>query len=373
MVHLVGARDVTKWSEPARVLLVVALLLPFVTAWFLRLFTVAADPTASLYVSRPFLPVMFVFLGAQAAGFALLGLIALVLRARHRARAPVLVHATAQLAFASTAFSLYALGTFTSSMAVMMLVLPVVGLLLFDERAVKAGMVTGVTGGVLGIVLPALGLVPYAPFVAVAPFAHGRLEPAWLLSQGVPTLVATTVGLVIYVSLLGRLHARQRELEVLSSTDVLTGLANRRVFFTRLEDELARSAREGYPVAVLMIDVDRFKAVNDAHGHQAGDDVLRALGAKLRELVRGRDVVARLGGEELGMVLPDTPLDGAQLVARRVLEVARTVKVPGGASVTVSIGVAVRKDGEPADAVVSRADGALYAAKHAGRDRECVA
>lgn len=365
-----AAPDVTKWSDPSKILLVSALTGPFVTAWYLRLFAVEADATLSPYVSRGFLPAMFVFMGAQTFGLWGVALVAFAQRLRGTHRTPWLVHVQVQLSFASTAFSLYVLGTFTSSMAVMMLVLPVVGLLLFEPGPIKAGMVTGVVGGVVGIVLPALGLAPYAPFVGRAPFAEGRLDPTWLVSQGVPTLVATTVGLFIYVSLLGRLKARQRELEVLSSTDALTGLANRRVFFTRLEDEVATGAREGYAVSVLMIDVDRFKSINDTHGHHAGDEVLRQLGARLKDLVRGRDVAARLGGEELGVLLPDTTLEGARLVAQRVLEAARAVKLPDGRAVTVSVGAAQWQQGERGDALMSRADQALYAAKSGGRDQE---
>jgi diguanylate cyclase (GGDEF)-like protein len=252
----------------------------------------------------------------------------------------------------------------------MLLVLPVMGTLLFDARVVATGLLTGGVGLALGVVLPALGLARYAPFLAHAPFDDGRLDPAWIFSQGVPSFFAMATGLGIFLTLMTRLRERQRQLEILSSTDTLTGLANRRVFFERLEEERARAERHAHPLSVLMVDVDQFKAINDTHGHQVGDEVLRQLGVQVRSVVRLEDVAARLGGEELGVILPDTPLEGARVVARRLLEASRLVTLPGGAKVTVSVGVAERAKTEAGDALMTRADRALYAAKSTGRDRE---
>lgn len=365
--------DVTTWSDPAKVALLSGLTVPFVVGWLLRLLALQADPAQATYVSRAFLPSQLVFLSVQVVGHALLIGVALLLLRRRTARAPWLVHAEVQFWFLCNAWSLYTLGLFTSSLIVMLLVLPVVGYLLFDERPMNWGLTTGLVGTALAALLPAAGLAPYAPFLARAPHADGVLEPAWLASQGVPSLAATGLGLVLFTSLLTRFRERQRELEVLSSTDSLTGLDNRRVFFERLGEELARARRTHHAVCVLMVDVDHFKAINDTWGHQVGDGVLRALGAAVREGLRLGDLGARLGGEEVAILLPDTPLEGAQAAAQRLLEAARRIPAGGAGHLSLSVGVAQWCPPETTDGLLHRADTALYLAKRTGRDRACVA
>lgn len=367
-----GLRDVERWRDADKVLLASGLTLPFALSWVARLAVVAGDPTASTYVSRRFLPIITPFTWIQALAHALLIVAALWLRRRPSPRAPLLVHAEIQLWFGCMAFSLYAMGPFTSSFGVLWLALPVTGFLLFEERPMKLGLLTGSLGTLLGVLLPALGLLPYAPFLETPPFGEGRLHPAWLASVGLPSVFATIVVLVVFVSLVRRLRTRQAELELLSSTDTLTGLANRGTFFQRLEEELATSRRHRYPLSVVMIDADHFKAINDGHGHLVGDRVLRELAARARMELREGDVAARYGGEELALLLPHTPLDGAQIVAERLVEVARTVTY-GDARLTVSAGVAEATPGERADDLVARADAAMYASKRAGRDRVTVA
>lgn len=332
-----GRLDLADWGDPAKVLLVSGLLLPFGLMWLARLFVIEDDATVAPYVSRPFIPVMKAVLTFQAVGHALLMLAALATRRSRTVR--WLVEAEVQLWFACTAFSIYAVGHFTSAMGVMFLVLPVVGYLLFDGPVMNRGLATGVTLTVLGVALPLAGVVPYSPFLAHAPWSNGRVELGWMLSQGVPLTFATVEGLALYTSLLRAYRAR----------------------------------RYGLPISVLMLDVDHFKAINDTRGHQAGDEVLRRLGQVVREGLRVVDVAARYGGEELAVLLPHTALDGARIVARRLLAAARGVPVAGGGAVTVSLGVAQWSPGEAADALVARADVALYEAKRAGRDRACEA
>lgn len=364
-------RDVVQWSDPAKVLLVSGLTLPFACAWVMRLLVLRADSQISSYVSRDYLPRVLTFTVAQAGAHLVLILAALaLLRRRHVAW---LVNAEIQTWFICLTFSLYTLGPLTSPMNVMLLVLPVVGYLLFDARAMNRGLVTGAVGTAFAIGLPAVGAAPYAPFLERAPFAGGRIEPAWVVSQGVPSLFATAVGVALFTSLLRRLRARQRELEELSSTDLLTGLANRRVLFERLEEEIARARRHEHALCLLMLDVDHFKAINDRHGHLMGDVVLRRVAARLRDALRLGDVAARYGGEEFAIVLPETRLVGSGVVAARLLAVARQVELPDGAYVTVSIGVAEWAAGEDTEGLLARADAALYAAKREGRDRASIA
>ena len=156
------------------------------------------------------------------------------------------------------------------------------------------------------------------------------------------------------------------EVERLATFDGLTGLANRRLFDDTLARAVARSRRTGEPLALAVVDIDHFKAVNDVHGHQVGDEVLRQLAAALRQVARTEDLVARYGGEEFVLIATNATVDDAVVLAERLRGAARTVSaVP----VTVSVGVAgLPPDGDGA-AMVAVADAALYRAKAAGRDR----
>lgn len=155
--------------------------------------------------------------------------------------------------------------------------------------------------------------------------------------------------------------------------DYLTGLANRRAFFEAAEQELTRSTAVPRPTAVIALDADHFKAINDRHGHPGGDAVLQQLAAILAETFREVDVVARIGGEEFAVLLPSTDLPRAAVVAERLrAAVAAQVVHFDGARIryTVSAGVASLDDGDGGiDLLLKRADQALYAAKRAGRNR----
>jgi diguanylate cyclase len=164
----------------------------------------------------------------------------------------------------------------------------------------------------------------------------------------------------------------------LSSRDPLTGLANRRHFELTLASEVDRVARAGEPALVLMIDIDHFKKVNDAHGHAAGDDVLRAVAQALRECIRPMDTVARVGGEEFAMILPNCAPSFAQAVAERVRVRVQNTTIaiaPGvDVAVTVSIGGAFAPQWVRSSPLlwVERADQQLYLAKSRGRNRACL-
>jgi two-component system, cell cycle response regulator len=162
------------------------------------------------------------------------------------------------------------------------------------------------------------------------------------------------------------------ELRRLAAEDPLTGLANKGAFVEALEREVARARRHARPLALAIIDLDHFKAVNDRHGHLAGDHVLREVARAVAPLVRPEELFARIGGEELALLLPDATLEKAALFAEKVrARVAATAFVHEGTpiAVTVSVGVAALAEGEPPEALVARADARLYDAKRGGRDR----
>ncbi len=161
-------------------------------------------------------------------------------------------------------------------------------------------------------------------------------------------------------------------LQASALTDGLTGVANRRAFDAAFERELSTAARSGAPVSVLIIDLDHFKQLNDTYGHQAGDDVLRGVGAALRSCVRPGDVAARYGGEEFALVLPGATADDAVVVAHRLRAVLRDVEAPR--PITASLGIACQHGaGLSAAELLATADTALYAAKAGGRDRAHLA
>jgi diguanylate cyclase (GGDEF)-like protein len=167
--------------------------------------------------------------------------------------------------------------------------------------------------------------------------------------------------------------AQELELRRLATTDPLTGLANRRHFLTQVERELDRFKRYAQPAALLMLDLDHFKQVNDTYGHALGDAVLKHFAVITGQALRKIDLLGRLGGEEFAALLPDTTLIGAYPLAERLRGIIMESPVEttaGSIGFTVSIGVALfTPDDQDANAILIRADRALYRAKNRGRNR----
>jgi diguanylate cyclase (GGDEF)-like protein len=165
--------------------------------------------------------------------------------------------------------------------------------------------------------------------------------------------------------------------ERLATTDGLTGLLNRRTFNAQLQGRLREAQRYDRPLSLLLLDVDHFKKVNDTYGHPAGDAVLRGIAGLLQKQARETDIVARYGGEEMALILPETEAPGAQAIAERIRRAAAAVTHPseqGAIQVTVSIGLATWPGpGESAEAILEAADKALYRAKQGGRNRVACA
>ncbi|MDZ7280915.1 GGDEF domain-containing protein [Sphingomonas sanguinis] len=157
--------------------------------------------------------------------------------------------------------------------------------------------------------------------------------------------------------------------------DPLTGLFNRRYLDAKLHEETDRSRRYGTPFSTLIVDIDRFKHVNDTYGHAIGDRVIRHIGGLLADSVRREDAVARFGGEEFVVLAPDLDLDEAVVLGERLRDViaTRTVPLPDGhiLMMTASLGVATLASDETPFELLARADKALYRAKQDGRNRTC--
>ncbi len=177
------------------------------------------------------------------------------------------------------------------------------------------------------------------------------------------SILVFSIGLILMAT-----DMLRAELELLATRDSLTNALTRRHWATLFESELERAKRSGRSTAVMALDLDHFKAVNDTHGHQAGDKVLVAFVAHINRYLRQNDRLARFGGEEFILLLPETSLEQAQNVAERIRAgLAGSTEKP---SCTVSIGVTATRDGhETMDAVLARADAAMYRAKDGGRNR----
>lgn len=194
--------------------------------------------------------------------------------------------------------------------------------------------------------------------------------------------LVTFVPMLLVVALVSGLVRLLREelarviggLQHTASTDHLTGLANRATFDQVVRREIERARRNASPLSVVALDIDHFKVVNDRHGHLAGDQALRRCAVVLASECRGVDLVARLGGEEFVVALPDTGVDDARRFAERVRVRVETATAGDAAPLTVSAGVAQleAQDACP-EHLVARADAVLYEAKRAGRNRVAVA
>jgi len=227
--------------------------------------------------------------------------------------------------------------------------------------------------------------------LALVLMVQRRLSPLLQMRQGsvdlLEAVLALAISALLVFSLLGlsrlllAIRSSQEQLTRLATTDALTGLANRRHALAEIDREWRRVVRTRSPLALLMIDIDHFKSINDRHGHAVGDEVLVAVATRCRGALRAIDLCGRLGGEEFVVMLPETDRAGAIATAERLRSEVGATPVTtdaGPVGVTISLGIAVAAPGadteEPgsrtAHALLQRADRALYRAKADGRD--CV-
>lgn len=202
------------------------------------------------------------------------------------------------------------------------------------------------------------------------------LEWMQAVSLGVVIVTLLIEALLIFRPMVRRIARHTQALMRMASTDPLTGALNRRSFAERAGAELSRADRYGRTTGLLMLDADRFKAVNDRYGHAGGDAVLRAFATAVKDALRPADLVGRLGGEEFAVLLPETGIGGAEAAAERIRAAIEALDVASDGQVirfTVSIGaVEVGRGPEALQGALDRADAALYRAKDLGRNRVVV-
>ncbi len=211
---------------------------------------------------------------------------------------------------------------------------------------------------------------------AIQALLEDVLQETKAIRQSAVTLEATLASSAEEIT---KLNLDLTQAQHQAMTDSLTGLPNRRRFDQELAQQIGRAAQEARPLSLLLLDIDHFKAFNDRHGHQFGDQVLRVVAGILVTCIKGRDTAARLGGEEFAVILPDTLANGAEQLAEQIRTTVANSRVRHRSSgrdlgvITLSIGVAELLPEEPRESFIERADAAMYSAKRAGRNRIATA
>ncbi len=234
---------------------------------------------------------------------------------------------------------------------------------------VRGAVLLSVGLGLQVLLLSMRGVLVVTSSIPIEGFTRGSSMQSVVFMAAFMVVILASLGFILMTK--DRADAANRHF---AAHDALTGVANRRSLIAALERDVARAVRTREPYALMMLDIDHFKAVNDTRGHLAGDQVLCHVAAMLRTRLRAQDLVGRYGGEEFLVLLPDTPLRGAMELAEVLRQaVAQTPCMHEGRAlpVTVSIGVCGGRleQGDHGDLLIHTADQALYAAKAAGRNR----
>lgn len=266
-------------------------------------------------------------------------------------------------------------GIFSLATGVILSGAPVVGFMFLHRSAVFAAMATAVTTHVALSIAATHGHLPHGPMLGPSQDPDGSLDAFWVSSLYIFTVPQYAVLVALSWYILTRWRQREAEVRLLSMTDALTGVANRRAIMALLRRELDKSRENGLPVSVVMADLDHFKRLNDTHGHQAGDAVITEAAAVFKKALRQSDHVGRYGGEEFLIVLAGADSHGASLLAERCragLEALRVESADGRLlSVTASFGLCSndRDNDMTMEDMLRAADDALYRAKDEGRNR----
>ncbi|MCA9574409.1 MAG: GGDEF domain-containing protein [Sandaracinaceae bacterium] len=362
-----------EWTDIQKTILIFFPPIPFTLFYLYRVNGLLADPTVEPYISRPALATTHSFLVGILSAFSGLFVLWFVLRRREGTH-DLFVRAVIHSWFVLMGLGAYLVGPFSTPVLIGYQAGGMAVFLLFDVRRAAQGGLVGLLVIVGTTILERAGLLLYGPVFSSVVFAGERPPDVWVYLNLAFTVVLTAAVLAGTGLAMALARARQEEINELLATDVLTGLANRRGLEDMLEREITRAQRFDAPLAVVMLDLDHFKRVNDTHGHRAGDAVLQAVGEVVASHLREVDAAGRYGGEELLLVLPEAELSGARAAAERVCAAIRALVVEHdehALRVTASAGCAALVPGQPrsGEQLVRAADAALYRAKERGRDR----
>ncbi len=282
-------------------------------------------------------------------------------------------------AYALTSVSAcYLIGTLNVVTGLVMMGAPMLGLILFSIRQVLLVFVAGLLMMLALSLLSALQMIPYAPILRPEQAASAHLSLYWtlclMLAGGFYVIYQT----IIMSAMVRAWHSREQDIRTLSQTDALTGVANRRHILELLDEVLESGRSADNPVAVLMVDIDHFKRINDDHGHLIGDRALTAAAEALRDCLRQGDMIGRYGGEEFLILLPGTLVIHAMDIAERCRQAIGALVIDANGTslpLTASVGLAcrTRSDINNGDHVIHLADEAMYEAKKTGRNRVVAA
>jgi diguanylate cyclase (GGDEF)-like protein len=275
-------------------------------------------------------------------------------------------------------FIVHRMGSVSTTMASLYIFHGVVNALVVKRRAALALALLGSLSYLAILIAEWEGWLAHAPDAISA--THGELGGRAAAASALVVAMLTIASTLVVSRLVRSIRRRERQLvranemlHNLAERDPLTQLYNRRYLLDRIDYELAR-VRRGHPLALLLVDLDGFKAVNDVHGHLEGDHVLRRVAAVFKRATRETDVVGRFGGDEFVIVLPDSDPDQARNVADRlVVDVRAECGTPDAKTpITASVGLGVAAAEDSANDLVGRADRAVYLAKAAGGDQIAV-
>lgn len=268
------------------------------------------------------------------------------------------------------------IGLYNPLVGVTLLGATMTGFVLFDVPRVLVAFALALLVIFVLAGLSIAGVIEYAPLLHADPVTKTRISLYWVASTFLCATPFVASVFFVTIVLLERWRERERRVRILSTTDALTGLPNRRALFQRFELELARARRQQEPLTVCVVDLDHFKQINDSHGHAVGDEVLQYASRVLHSQLRDVDLLGRIGGEEFVIVLPDTDVAAAQ----RALERCRVALANGEVviedpvlrlRISASFGVCCAQVDEASNVpqLLARADEALYVAKRDGRNR----
>lgn len=274
----------------------------------------------------------------------------------------------------------YACGILYMPAGLMIISSPLLGLILFEQSVVLWSFGICLFAIIVLAYLSALGIIPYAPLLAASVSRYDVHTPFWMFSNYLFLLIILAVVLTLADHVLKQRREREAHIQRLSRTDALTNVHNRRSIMNLLAKEVARTLRHGPPLAVVLLDLDHFKRINDTWGHSVGDKVLREAASVLSQTIRQCDAVGRYGGEEFLLLLADTTLEGAKALVERCRIILAETQITTASderfSFSASFGIASNEQcfELSASSLIKAADEALYRAKEGGRNRvEAVA